>query len=90
MTHSVRTIKSVPLELNEAFGLKLEDYPVIEVAGEVFMSKESFEELNKNEEQAFANPRNAAAGTVRQLDPQVSANRNLEMFFLYTPLSWKV
>jgi len=81
VTHSIRTIASVPLELTELPGTKLEDYPIIEAGGEVFMSKASFEELNKSEGLVFANPRNAAAGTVRQLDPQVSANRNLEMYF---------
>lgn len=81
VTHSIRTIPSVPLELTELPGTKLEDYPIIEAGGEVFMGKKSFEELNKSEGQVFANPRNAAAGTVRQLDPQVSASRNLEMYF---------
>ena len=81
VTHSVRTIRSVPLELRPLKGLDLADYPVIEVSGEVFMSIKSFDELNKAEGNAFANPRNAAAGTVRQLDPQVSANRKLDMFF---------
>jgi len=81
VTHSVRTIKSVPLELQEINGLTLDDYPVIEASGEVFMSKSSFNALNAEGGQQFANPRNAAAGTVRQLDPQVSAKRNLEMFF---------
>lgn len=81
VTHSIRTIPSVPLELTEFPGTKLEDYPIIEAGGEVFMGKASFEELNKSEGQVFANPRNAAAGTVRQLDPQVSASRNLEMYF---------
>ena len=81
VTHSVRTIESVPLELNVLPGMKSEDYPVIEVGGEVYMSKESFENLNKSEGQIFANPRNAAAGTIRQLDPKVSAERQLDMFF---------
>jgi len=81
VTHSVRTIRSVPLELREIQSLSLENYPIIEVSGEVFMSKKSFDNLNEQEGNNFANPRNAAAGTVRQLDPQVSANRNLEMFF---------
>ncbi len=81
VTHSVRTIKSVPLELQEINGLTLEQYPLIEASGEVFMSNTAFEALNQSGGQVFANPRNAAAGTVRQLDPQVSANRNLEMFF---------
>ncbi len=81
VTHSVRTIKSVPLELRSVEGIDPKDYPVIEASGEVFMSIKSFEEMNKSESQTFANPRNAAAGTVRQLDPAVSARRNLEMFF---------
>lgn len=81
VTHSVKTIQSVPLELQAIQGVSLENYPVIEAGGEVFMSKESFEELNRKESQAFANPRNAAAGTVRQLDPSITASRNLEMFF---------
>lgn len=81
VTHSVRTIPSVPLELREYKGKKPEDFPVIEVSGEVFMGIKSFEELNKKEGQIFANPRNAAAGTVRQLDPKVSADRKLDMYF---------
>ena len=81
VTHAVRTIQTVPLELNEIDNIPLSEYPTIEVSGEVFMSKSSFEELNKQEGQAFANPRNAAAGTVRQLDPNIAASRNLEMFF---------
>ncbi|MFH0837847.1 MAG: NAD-dependent DNA ligase LigA [Patescibacteria group bacterium] len=81
VTHSVRTIPSVPLELRGLGDAKLEDYPIIEVSGEVYMSIKSFEELNKTEGQVFANPRNAAAGTVRQLDPKVSADRKLDMFF---------
>lgn len=81
VTHSVRTIQSVPLELREIKGVSLEDYPVIEVSGEVYMSRKSFEELNKQEGQVFANPRNAAAGTIRQLDPKITASRKLDMFF---------
>ncbi|MDP2624829.1 MAG: NAD-dependent DNA ligase LigA [Candidatus Peregrinibacteria bacterium] len=69
VTHCVRTIKSVPLVLRE---------PVdVEVAGEVFMSKESFEKIKDD----FVNPRNAAAGAIRQLDPQVAASRELDLFF---------
>jgi len=81
VTHTVRTIESVPMELFEVEGVKLEDYPVIEVGGEVFMTKKALAEINKHEEEPFANPRNAAAGTIRQLDPQVAAERHLEMFF---------
>lgn len=81
VTHSVRTIASVPLELEEIHGIKLEDYPIIEASGEVFMSLSSFKKVNESGGQIFANPRNAAAGTVRQLDPNITASRNLEMFF---------
>jgi len=81
VTHTVKTIKSVPLELNAINGLKLEDYPIIEIGGEVFMSKKSLKKINDEGGQQFANPRNAAAGTVRQLNPAVAAKRNLEMYF---------
>ncbi|MFH0820209.1 MAG: NAD-dependent DNA ligase LigA [Candidatus Peregrinibacteria bacterium] len=81
VTHAVRTIEAVPLELNEIVGMSLADYPVIEVTGEVFMSKQALKKLNEQGDQQFANPRNAAAGTVRQLDPAVAASRKLEMFF---------
>ncbi|MFH1192380.1 MAG: NAD-dependent DNA ligase LigA [bacterium] len=75
--HTIRTIKSAPLKINEEID--------IEVGGEVYMPKKSFEEFNEAQEkiggQIFANPRNAAAGTVRQLDPKVAAERNLAVFF---------
>lgn len=73
VTHTVKTIKSLPLKLREEVD--------IEVGGEVFMPKVSFEKLNKKENNKFANPRNAAAGTVRQLDPKVAAERDLDIFF---------
>ncbi len=79
VTHTIRTIESIPLRLNSDVD--------VEVSGEVFMPKKSFEELNKSQKNhdlpPFANPRNAAAGTVRQLDPQVAASRNLDMFFYH-------
>lgn len=81
VTHAIRTIESIPLELNEIRDVRLEDYPIMEIGGEVFMSKESFEKINEIEEGTFANPRNAAAGTVRQLDPKIAAKRRLDMFF---------
>ena len=76
ITVNLKTIKSIPLRLNE---------PVtIEARGEAFMPKRSFEKLNeaKNEngEEPFANPRNAAAGSLRQLDPRIAASRNLDIF----------
>lgn len=73
VTHAIKAIESIPLELNEKVD--------VEVSGEVFMPKKSFEKLNK--EQSFANPRNAAAGSVRQLDPKVTSSRNLDMIFYH-------
>lgn len=79
ITQNVKTIKSVPLKLNEAID--------IEVRGEIYMPHASFkkaneERLDKNEP-LFANPRNAAAGTIRQLDSKIVANRQLDCF-MYT------
>lgn len=77
VTHTVKTIEAVPLELREPVNL--------EVSGEVYISKKSFEKMNEEQKKAgeelFANPRNAAAGTVRQLDPSVAAKRDLSVFF---------
>jgi len=82
ITENIRTIKSIPLKLIGENGI---DYPdVIEVRGEVFMPKASFEQLNeaakKKGEKAFANPRNAAAGSLRQLDSKITAKRNLAFY----------
>jgi DNA ligase (NAD+) len=77
VTHTVRTIESIPLELNRPVDL--------EVSGEVYISKSDFQKLNDEQlrkgAEVFANPRNAAAGSVRQLDPAVTAARNLSAFF---------
>ncbi|MBU9721266.1 MULTISPECIES: NAD-dependent DNA ligase LigA [Bacillaceae] len=76
ITSNLKTIPSIPLRLRESVD--------IEVRGEAFMPKKSFVRLNeekeKNEEQLFANPRNAAAGSLRQLDPKIAAKRNLDIF----------
>jgi DNA ligase (NAD+) len=79
VTANVRTIGSVPRRL------KVHDPPsVMEVRGEVFMTLTAFEELNRRQGEAgkrlFANPRNAAAGSLRQLDASITASRNLAMF----------
>ena len=76
ITNNLKTIKAIPLKLFEPVS--------IEVRGEVYMPKESFEKLNeenlKNGEKLFANPRNAAAGSIRQLDSTITAKRDLSMF----------
>ena len=81
ISHNVRTIKNVPLSLPKDID--------IEVRGEIYMPKKSFEELNKekekNGEKVFANPRNAAAGSVRQLDSSIAAKRNLSTFIYHLP-----
>ena len=79
VTQNVRTMRCVPLRL---LG---ENYPdVLEVRGEIFMPKAGFEKLNRlakqNDEKEFANPRNAAAGSLRQLDPAITAKRPLSLY----------
>ncbi|MEW6065700.1 MAG: NAD-dependent DNA ligase LigA [Bacillota bacterium] len=77
ITANLRTVKAIPLRLKEAV-------PFLEVRGEAYMPKDSFARLNEAREEAgeplFANPRNAAAGSLRQLDPRVTASRNLSIF----------
>jgi DNA ligase (NAD+) len=82
ITQNVRAIRSIPLRLN------LENPPaVVEVRGEAFLSLDVFEQMNRDREKAgetlFANPRNATAGTLRQLDSRIVAQRQLD-FFAYT------
>jgi len=79
VTGNVRTIKAVPLRLRG------DDFPrVLEVRGEVFMTDQGFRQLNeeqaRRQEKTFANPRNAAAGGLRQLDARISAERPLTMY----------
>lgn len=81
ITQNVKTIKSVPLKLTEKID--------IEVRGEIYMSKLSFERANiekrKNKEKEFANPRNAAAGSIRQLDSKITAKRGLDYMAYFIP-----
>lgn len=84
ITVNLRTVRSIPLTIK--------DKETLEVRGEVFMPKASFESLNKireeKDQELFANPRNAAAGSLRQLDPKVAASRNLDVF-LYAVGVWE-
>jgi len=87
VTQNIRTIGQVPLRLDER---QAAAPPVLEVRGEVYMRRDDFERLNERQreriaageknEKTFVNPRNAAAGAVRQLDPQVAASRPLSFF----------
>lgn len=76
ITNNLKTVKAIPLKLFEPVS--------VEVRGEVYMPKEAFEKLNKENlakgEKLFANPRNAAAGSIRQLDSKITAQRDLSMF----------
>ncbi|MGG1685170.1 NAD-dependent DNA ligase LigA [Pseudalkalibacillus sp. NRS-1564] len=76
ITQNLKTIPAIPLRLSENVSM--------EVRGEAFMPKPSFMKLNeareKNDQDLFANPRNAAAGSLRQLDPKIAASRNLSIF----------
>ncbi|MCH5211033.1 MAG: NAD-dependent DNA ligase LigA [Oscillospiraceae bacterium] len=77
VTENIKTIKTVPLSLKDKI-------PYLEVRGEVFISRPDFEKINafleSNEQPLFANPRNAAAGSLRQLDSKIAAKRNLDIF----------
>jgi DNA ligase (NAD+) len=92
VSNNLKTIKAIPLKLGL---IKDKDLPkdavkkgipsVLEVRGEVFMTKEEFKRINKEREKEgeplFANPRNAASGSLRQLDPSITASRNLDIYF---------
>lgn len=77
VTENLKTIKSIPLKLKK-------EIPYLEVRGEVYISKGDFASLNETREEeglpTFANPRNAAAGSLRQLDPKIAASRKLDIF----------
>lgn len=85
VTANVRTIRSIPLTLKVPEGEALPE--LLDVRGEVYMPRQAFMRLNEQRaergESEFANPRNAAAGSLRQLDPQVTASRNLSFFAYY-------
>ena len=81
ITNNAKTIKTIPLTLDKEID--------IEVRGEIYMSKKVFENLNKqreeNGESKFQNPRNAAAGSIRQLDSRIAASRKLDCFIYHLP-----
>lgn len=83
ITNNVKTIKSIPLKLNENVSLT--------IRGEIYMSKESFNKLNEERKREnkslFQNPRNAASGSVRQLDSSITASRKLDAFLYHYPLT---
>ncbi|HEY9199815.1 MAG TPA: NAD-dependent DNA ligase LigA [Gammaproteobacteria bacterium] len=78
VTQNVRTVASIPLRLRNV------DAPVLEVRGEIYLRRDDFERLNERQREAgektFVNPRNAAAGSIRQLDPAIAARRPLSFF----------
>lgn len=97
ITQNLKTVRAIPLKINPIYALKEASKSKetaieiggkkqlnLEVRGEIYMPKESFEKLNeenlKNGEKLFANPRNAASGSVRQLDSSITAKRDLSMF----------
>lgn len=88
VTHTIRTIESIPLRLRDNEGLDLKG--TIEVRGEVYMEYADFERINKerekNGEELYMNPRNTAAGSLRQLDPALAAERKLK-FFAYSMMT---
>ena len=81
ITHNIRTIPSIPLSFRES---KIKAPNLIEIRGEVFINMKDFKNINDSakikSEKVFANPRNAAAGSLRQLDPKVAASRPLKFF----------
>lgn len=77
VTENLKTIRTIPLKLKD-------NIPFLEVRGEVFLSRDNFNKINSmleaTEQPLFANPRNAAAGSLRQLDPKIAAKRGLDIF----------
>jgi DNA ligase (NAD+) len=84
VTQNLKTIQTLPLKLDSAKGISTRSPERIEVRGEVYIEREAFKGLNrrrlKSGEPAFANPRNAAAGSLRQLDSRITAQRPLNIF----------
>lgn len=94
VTPNVKTIRSIPLHIEGATLKKAKLKGDFEVRGEILMPRKSFEAMNRQQEQSggkiFANPRSAAAGSVRVLDPSITASRRLEFFAYYLLVDGKV
>jgi DNA ligase (NAD+) len=94
VTPNVKTIRSIPLRVDAAAIKKVKLPASFEVRGEVMMTRKSFDALNRQQEQSggkiFVNPRNAAAGAVRVLDPAITAQRRLDFFAYYLFVDGKV
>jgi DNA ligase (NAD+) len=94
VTPNVKTIRSIPLRIEGATLKKARLKGDFEVRGEILMPRKSFEAMNRQQEQSggkiFANPRSAAAGSVRVLDPSITASRRLEFFAYYLLVDGKV
>src|SRR5712664_3793722 len=87
VTPNVKTIRSIPLRIEASALKKLKLPSTFEVRGEVLMTRKAYEAMNRQQEESglkiFVNPRNAAAGSVRVLDPSITARRRLEFFAYY-------
>ncbi len=94
VTPNVKTIRSIPLRVELSALKKLKLPPTFEVRGEVLMTRKAFEAMNRQQEESggkiFVNPRNAAAGSVRVLDPSITARRRLEFFAYYLMVDGEV
>jgi DNA ligase (NAD+) len=94
VTPNVKTIRSIPLRIEGATLKKAKLKGDFEVRGEILMPRKSFEAMNRQQEQSggkiFANPRSAAAGSVRVLDPSITASRRLEFFAYYLLVDGRV
>ena len=94
VTANVKTVRSIPLRIDAAALKKAKLRADFEVRGEIMMTRKSFEALNKQQEESggkiFVNPRNAAAGAVRVLDPKITASRKLDFFAYYLYVDGRV
>ena len=94
VTPNVRTVRSIPLRMDDAAVKKLKLPKSFEVRGEILMTRKAFEALNRQQEEAggkiFVNARNSAAGSLRVLDPSITAQRKLDFFAYYLYVDGKV